>query len=223
MDRFALFDTNMTLLKEVKDISFSVTESIRNIYGINTTVDLSEYPDLTAKEVATAVLKKHNLKHAEIEERLDRYCEDLPYSYYNVLWSDRVVVMDGAKSMLELLQKKDVGIGIATGDPERVAKMRLDKVGLSGYFTFGTYAENGISPTDILESGMDKIGSELGLQTDQGMFFTASPRFVNAAKAVGLYAIGVADSGAKKQALKDAGASEIISTLKEKPKMLSRI
>lgn len=211
----------MTVVRDLKDISMYVSESIRNIYGIITEVQLSKYPDMTSKEIAKEVLRGH-LTEREIDERLDRYLEDLPYSYYNVAWSDRIVVMDGAQQLLDSFKKKEIGLGIATGEPQRVAKMRLEKVGLDKHFTFGTYAEDGFSPKEILESGMDRISSEMGLAADQGAIFTTSPRFVSAAKALGLYAIGVAANGASKETLKSEGAAEIIGSLKDKTKFFSR-
>ena len=223
MENFALFDANMTVVRDAKDISPYVAESIRNIYGMIVEVDLKKYPGLSSKEVAIEVLREHGLKEDEIDERLDRYLEDLPYSYYNVAWSDKILVMDGAKQFLENLKKKDVVIGIATGEPQRVSKMRLDKVGMSSYFTFGSYAEDGLLLTDILAAAMDKATAEHGLQPDQGFFFSSLPRFVAAAKEVGLYSIGVATGGFGKDELKAAGADEAISSLKDRPKRVSSV
>ncbi len=222
MENFALFDVNATIATDAKDISGYVAESIRNIYGIIARVKLAKYPGFTSKEVAIEVLKENGLKDDEIDERLDRYLEDLPYSYYNVAWSDRIIVIDGAKQLLEELRKKDVKIGIATGEPKRVSKMRLDKIGLSEYFTFGSYAEDGITPKEVIDAAVTGA-SELGMQASNGFFFSAFPRFINAAKESGVYSIGVATTKFRKDELSAAGANEAIGSLKEWPRVIKRI
>lgn len=224
MESFALFDTNATMVRDVKDISDYVAESIRNIYGIIVEVKLDNYKGMTSKEVADAVLRNYGLDNAEIKARLDRYLEDLPYSYYNVAWSDKVVLLDGAKQILDTVKRKEAKIGIVTGEPERVTKMRLDKVGLSEYFEFGAYAEAGYSAREIVGKALDKVTGEFGLETNRGFMVTSIPQFVTAAKELGLYSIGVVQGEKdRKQALEEAGANELINTLKDKPKGLSRI
>ncbi len=222
MEKFALFDTNMTVATDAKDISGYVAESIRNIYGIIAEVNLGSYPGLTSKEVATEVLRKYGLSEDEISERLDRYLEDLPYSYFNVAWSDRISVADGAKQLLDELKRKEVKIGIATGEPQRVSKMRLEKTGLLPYFTFGSYAEDGMLPKEIIESALNKVSSEFGLQASDGFFISSFPRFIHAAKEASIYSIGVSGIYSATELLA-SGADEVIKSLKEKPKAVQKI
>ena len=222
MEHFALFDSNMTIVSDAKDVSKYVAESIMNIYGMIVAVDLKEYPGLSAKELALEILKKNGLKEPEIQERLDRFLEDLPYSYYNVAWSDRITVADGATQLLDELRGKGVGLGIATGEPQRVSKMRLDKVKMSGYFTFGSYAEDGISPKEIIDTALNRASSEFGLQVEEGFFFSAFPHFISAAREAGIYAVGVAGRFTAAD-LSAAGANETLQSFRDKPKLLKEL
>ncbi len=223
MDMFALFDTNKTIVTDKKDISAYVSESIRNIYGIITEVYLDKYEGLTAKETAYQILKENGLSEKEITERLDRYLEDLPYSYYNVAWSDKIDVFDGAKLLLDTLKKKDVLLGIATGEPLRVAKMRLEKVSLEKYFSLNASAENGMTPSLILSSALDVASSEYDLDKTDGIFFSSSKRFIQAAHDLGLYAIGVSKNPEMMKEFINSGSNEVLSSLKEKPQILKKI
>ncbi len=223
MEKFALFDANMALVKDAKDVSRYFAESIMNIYGMIVSVNLAEYQGMSAKETAMEILKKNGLKEDEIEERLDRLLEDLPYSYYNEAWSDRVLVIDGAERLLGSLRNKDIGIGMATGEPQRIAKMRLDKVKLSSYFSFGSYAEDGISPKEIINTALNRASAELGLQSDEGILFSAFPRFISAARESGMYAVGVAGARFSTAELISAGANEAAQSLKEEPKILRQL
>ena len=223
MEKFVVFDTNKILVSDKKDISQYVSESIRNIYGIITDVSLDRYEDLTAKEIVSEILKENGVSEVDINERLNRYLEDLPYSYYNVAWSDKIEVKEGAKQLLELLKKKEVKIGITTGESEKVAKMRLEKVNLEKYFSFNIGAEKGLTPSSILDATLDVVSSEYGLDSSEGIFFSASKRFIEAAHNLNIYCIGISNIHEKTNILINSGANEIISSLKERPKVLKSI
>ncbi len=222
MEHFALFDSNNTVARDVKDISKYVSESIMNIYGLIVDVDLKRYPGMSSKELALEILKENGLKEQEISERLNRFLEDLPYSYYNVAWSDRITVAEGAVQLLDELKRNNIGLGITTGEPQRISKMRLDKVKLSDYFTFGSYAEDGISPREIIDAALNRASSELGLQAEEGFYFSPFPRFISAGREAGLYTVGV-PGVFNTMDLSSAGANEVLQSFKDKPKMFKEL
>ncbi|MCL5427994.1 MAG: HAD family hydrolase [Candidatus Marsarchaeota archaeon] len=222
MEHFALFDTNMTIVSDAKDVSRYFAESIMNIYGLVVEVDLKAHMGLSAKELAMETLKENGLNEQEIQDRLSRLLEDLPYSYYNVAWSDKIIVSDGAKQLLDDLKGRGVGLGIATGEPMRISRMRLDRVKMAGYFTFGSYAEDGMTPKEIIDTALNRASSEFGLQAEEGFFFSASPRFVRAAREAGVYSVGVASMSSAAD-LSSAGANETMHSLKEKPRLFKEL
>ncbi|HUB92577.1 MAG TPA: HAD hydrolase-like protein [Candidatus Saccharimonadales bacterium] len=219
---FALFDTYKTVVKNAKDISPYVAESIMNIYGIIVKVDLSKYEGLTSKQIAKSVLLENGFKEKDIDPRLARYMEDLPYSYYNVAWSDRIDVTDGAKELLQEMEKKDVLIGIATGEGERVAKMRLDKAGIGMHFKVGAYGDDGVTFNEILAKGLRRI-EEQGLQKEDGVLIVSDPISVSIGKIAGIRTVGAEAGGHSAKDLKAAGADLVVKSLKEKGKIIDLI
>lgn len=193
-----------------------------NIYGIIVKPDISKYDGLTAKQVATEILKENGFPEGEIGPRLDRYMEDLPYSYYNVAWSDRINITEGAKELLEELQDNDTLVGMATGEAERVAKMRLQKVRLETYFKFGAYGESGIQMDEIIKEAVDRAQREYQLQLEQGIFITSSPASVKAGKIMRMRVVGVATDSPPEE-LGAAGADEIVKSLKERSKIANML
>ena len=125
MDKLVLFDVGGTLVKDAKDVSEYVAESIRNIYGTVVDVNLSDYQGMTSQQIAEDVLRRNGMPQEEIEQKLVRYTEDLFYTYYNVAGHDRQVVADGTKEILDEFSKRGALIGIATGEVERIARFRL--------------------------------------------------------------------------------------------------
>lgn len=216
---FVLFDPYKTVVKNVKDISPYVRESIMNIYGIIVDVDLKKYEGLTARQTAKAILLENGFREKEIELRLDRYMEDLPYSYYNVAWSDTVNVTEGAADLLKELEGKHVLVGIATGDVERVARMRLDKAGLGPYFKFGAYGEEGMTFNEILAKAL-KRAEEEGLQKEDGLAIVSDPVSVSIAKILGVRAVAIETRNVRTKDLRAAGADLVVKSLKEKARII---
>lgn len=190
-----------------------------NIYGIIVKVNLEKYEGLTSKQVAKEVLLEYGFDEKEIDPRLDRYLEDLPYSYYNVAWSDRIEVADGARDLLQAMEKKDLLVGIATGEAERVSKMRLGKVGIEQYFKFGAYGESGMIFNDILDRAL-KNAEELGVPRENGIFIASTPLLIKIANKTGVRAVGVETSNHSRDELKEAGADLVVKSLKDKGKII---
>lgn len=223
MKGFALFDPNKTIVYNAKDISEYVAESIRNIYGVIVTINLDKYEGMTSKAIVKASLTEHGFDEKEITARLDRIMEDLPYSYYNVAWSDTVNVAEGAKELLAELKKLDVLVGIATGEAEKVSKMRLEKANLQNYFSFGSYGEKGIEMSDIIKHAVYSAESEFGIPKEKGVLVATSPSIISAGKALGIKVVGVLNNKHNQEELKSAGADTIVKSLKEKGKIISML
>ncbi len=219
MDKLVLFDVNETLIRDTKDVSEYVSESIRNIYGTLVDVDLSKYPGMTSQEIAEAVLLENGMPKEEIEQKLVRYTEDLFYSYYNVAGHDRQILLDGAKELLEELFKRGALIGMATGESEKTARFRLEKTGLSNYFKFGAFAKDGKSATEILSKALDRAKNEFAFSGTAAMV-CSYPSFISAAKSLGIKSAGLANGKFSEVELKNAGADVLIKSLKDRGKVV---
>lgn len=219
MDKLVLFDINETMVKDTKDVSEYVAESIRNIYGTLVEVDLSKYPGMTSQEIAEAVLLENGMPQEEIDMKLTRYTEDLFYSYYNVAGHDRQVLLDGARELLEELAKKSALIGIATGESEKTVRFRLEKTGLSNYFSFGAFAKDGKSAYDILSKALERARNDFAF-SGNAMLICSSPNFIIAAKRLGIKCVGYSGGKFSEEELKNAGADVIIRSLKDRGKVV---
>lgn len=219
MDKLVLFDINETLVRDTKDVSEYVSESIRNIYGTLVEVDLSKYPGMTSQEIAEAVLLENGMPKEEIEQKLVRYTEDLFYSYYNVAGRDRQVLLDGAKELLDDLTKKGVLIGIATGESEKTARFRLEKTGMSNYFAFGAFAKDGKSAYDILSRALEKAKSDFAF-SGNAVLVCSYPNFVTAAKRLSIMCVGFAGGKFSEEELGGAGADVVIKSLKDRGRVM---
>ena len=219
--KLVLFDVNGTLVKDYLDVSEYVAESIRSIYGILTEVDLSKYDGFTSQEIAESVLLENGFPKEEIDAKLERYCEDLFYSYYNVAGHNKQIVLDGAESLLnELSRKGNALLGIATGEAERVARFRLEKVNFSKYFKIGSFGNDGKHIRQIIDKAVSSAKSTYGI--DDGFFVSSAARALEEAKSAGISTIGVAADG-KSYADLERIADAALASLKDSRKMLKAI
>jgi phosphoglycolate phosphatase len=220
MDKLVLFDLDKTLVADSKNISEYVAESIRNIYGMVVTVDLKKYEGDTAQNIAEAVLKEAGMPDNEILPRLNRYMEDVFYTYYNVAGHDKLLLKEGAKELLMELDKRSVLMGIATGEGERIVKFKTDKAGITQFFKLGAYGNTAKDFPQIIRSAVDDAVGRHGFN-GRGIFIvSSSPYALKGAKELGFYAIGIANGGYKEPDLEAAGADLVVKSVKDRGRIL---
>ena len=221
MAKLILFDVDKTLLVDSKDISEYVAESLRNIYGMVVSVNLNDYEGDTSQNIAEAVLRAAGMEEKEIKSRLNRYMEDVFYTYYNVAGHDKLKVHDGSAELLSDLEKRGMLIGIATGEGERIVKFKVEKAGLDKLFKIGGYGNNGKEMKDIIGFAINKAAEEHEFEKQSIFVVGSSPYAIKAAKELGLYAIAIADGKYSVDDLKAANPDVVVKSPKDKGKIIS--
>ncbi len=221
MEKLVLFDPDKALMTDSKDTSEYVEESIRNIYGIIADVDLKDYEGESSQNVAEAVLREAGVPDEEIFGKLNRYMEDVYYTYYNVAGHDKVILNEGAKELLTELEKGDNLIGIATGEGERITRFKAEKAGIGEFFKLGSFGNTDKELKGIVENAMERARKEFGVSD---AFVVASSTYVvKGAKEAGAKVIGVACGRYSAGELEHAGADLVVKGVKEKGRIVGFI
>ncbi len=218
MQSIVLFEVSRVLVRNPKDVSGYVSESIRNMYGYIIPVQLERYEGMSSQETVEAILRENGVKQEEIDPRLQRYMIDLYYTYYNVAGHDKHTASEGAEELLRELEEKGAAVGIASGDAERVARLKLEKSGLAKYFTFGAYGDSIKDMREIIKTAADN-GKGIGSGPANVVLVAGTQIQVKAAKSLGFRAIGVSSGSFSEKELYDAGADLVVRSLKEKGKI----
>ena len=140
----ALFDLDGTLFLTHDPLSgIALVETLDHVYGIEVAADAPanvEHRGLTAKRIARNVLRAAGLADPAIDGRLDPWCAAFALRYLELLdeadtsaWEAR----QGAAEGLARLRSADVHLALVTGNPEPVARARLERLGLAGFFPHG--------------------------------------------------------------------------------------
>lgn len=133
--------------------------------------------------------------------------EELPRGRYQV--------HAGVPALLEALAHAGALLGLGTGNVRGGAMAKLAHGGLHHHFDFGGFGEDGESREDILRAAIARAGGRRGAPVAPAdvTVIGDTPRDVEAARAVGCGAVGVATGRFSAAALRDAGAHRVFDSL----------
>jgi phosphoglycolate phosphatase len=213
--QLGLFDLDGTLFLTHDPLSGRVlVETLGQTYGVEVYPDAPanvEHRGLTAKRIGRNVLRAAGLSDAAIDERLDRWCARFADRYVELLaradtkgWATR----PGAAAGLARLQERGVRLALVTGNPEPMARARLERLGLVRFFppgegAFGCEAED---RRILLELARMRAGDWPAEWTAE---IGDTPADVATAKAAGLRSIAVT-SARTEDASELAGADAVV-------------
>lgn len=140
----ALFDLDGTLFLTHDPVSGAAfRETLEEVYGIEVAAnapDDVEHRGLSAQRIARNVLRAAGLGDNEIDDRLLSWCSRYAERYLELLaaadtshWEARPGAADG----LARLEAAGVRLALVTGNPEPMARARLERLGLDRFFRAG--------------------------------------------------------------------------------------
>ena len=152
------------------------------------------------------------------------YVEFLPEE---VERSTQYTVLPGVLSFLqEFHRRPDLVFGLATGNVERGARIKLARGHLNPFFAFGGFGSDAESRTELVrcaaENGSRYIGRDIDPQ--DVLVIGDTPRDIDAGREAGFQTVGVATSDYSIEQLRAAGADLILSDFeRDRDKFLKRI
>ena len=214
----ALFDLDGTLFLTHDPLSGrALVATLEQVYGVQVQADAPanvEHRGLTAKRIGRNVLRAAGVADAAVDERLDTWCAVFAERYLELLadadtsgWEPR----PGAAEGLARLQATGVRLGLVTGNPEPIARARLERLGLARFFppgkgAFGCEAEERGA---LLELARMRAGDWPASATSE---IGDTSEDVSTAKAAGFRSIAVSSPRTRDRA-ELAGADVIIDDM----------
>ena len=214
----ALFDLDGTLFLTHDPLNGrALAATLNEVYGVDVTADAIanvEHRGLTAKRIARNVLHAAGVADPAIDARLDRWCEAFAERYLELLveadtsgWEAR----PGAAEALSRLQAEGVRLALVTGNPEPMARARLQRLRLERFFpggqgAFGCEAEERAA---LLELARERAGDWPAAATAE---IGDAPADVASAKAAGFRSIAITSHRMRAER-ELAGADEIVDDM----------
>ena len=167
MPLLALFDVDGTLfLTHDARSGEALRKTLVEEYGVALPadpVDRIDHRGRTALRIAREVLRGADLDDAAIDDRLPAWCARFAASYLELLAgadTSRWQAAPGAADALARLDHGGVRLALLTGNPEPMARARMERLGLARFFprgqgAFGCDAEE---RSELIELARERAG-----------------------------------------------------------------
>jgi len=213
--KLLLFDVDQTLIYTGGAGLRALDRACRNILSIeNATQGISPHGK-TDPAIIREILLARVGNDSAIESRLASILES--YLFYlkdEVLTSERYHVLPGiAEILAEMSARADVMLGLATGNVEVGARIKLDRGDLNRYFTFGGFGSDSEDRTTLVRKAGEAAAIQGGRAVPPEDVFVIgdTPRDIDAGRGAGFKTVGVATGHYPVEDLMDSGATFAIS------------
>lgn len=215
INKLILFDIDKTLITNATGHKAAFSRAVKEVYGIDTTVEIINYNGMTDPMIIMGVLKKNGLEESEIISKIDN-CKKAMVNHFDKLKdNDEMEILEGAVELLKELDKRNFLIGLVTGNLEPIAWGKMRRFQIHRYFKLGGFASDDSNRTELVKIAIKRAEENYNFKFDNNAFlFGDTPQDVNAGNEAGIITVGVATGIYSKEELKEAGASFTIDNLK---------
>jgi phosphoglycolate phosphatase-like HAD superfamily hydrolase len=218
-----LFDVDGTLFLTHDELMGQATMgAIESVWGRRPppdTIERVDHAGQTALRITREILRAEGLPDGEIDPELDRWCEEVSARYRDLLSQADTSDWRSPEGTAETLSRIE-NRALLTGNPEPVARARMEKLGLADLFprgqgAFGCEAED--RPA-LIELARQRSG---GWPRERTVAVGDTPTDVSAARAAGIQVVAFSSGRFEREEL--SGADAKIARMDELPSTLSRL
>lgn len=216
--RLLLFDVDGTLLKCGPQIRTIFEGALVEVFGTAGPIERCDFAGKTDHGIVRELLRGAGLAGGTIDELFpvfrDHYLDRLDER----LEAGRMRLMPGLPEVLErLAARQDVALGLLTGNFRRGAAIKLSRLGLDGFFTFGAFGDDVASRLDLPPVALDEARTVLGvaIPPEDTLIVGDSALDVACARAHDVGCVAVTTGFASRAELVSAGAEWIVEDLLE--------
>ena len=215
-----LFDVDGTLLLSGGAGAGALNIAFGRIHGIPNAMrhvrPHGKTDELIVQEMFRSHLERRG-SESEVKALLKKYVEILPTT---VRESKNFHLMPGIPDLLSCLKsRKDVFMGLGTGNIEEGARIKLSRGGLNQFFSFGGFGSDSGDRTELLEVGFQRgeqiIQKEYPCKPISRWVIGDTWRDVSAGHACGANTIAVATGGDSLYELASASPDFLFATLED--------
>lgn len=221
-----LFDIDGTLLLSGRAGVRGLSLAIDRLYGRRDALDGVAMAGRTDRAIVIEVLRGIGREpdEATIRRVRDVYCECLATEIHRPV-DHFCGVLPGVGALLDALDaRRDVAMGLLTGNFERGAAIKLGHFDLARRFAFGAFGDEHVDRRDLVPVALARAGAELGggaFPAHRAVVIGDTPADVDCAKAHDARVVAVATGGFDAATLRAAGADLVLDTLDDRERLLA--
>jgi len=186
-----LFDIDGTLLV-TRDLVHrnALHHAMREVYGVDTTIDGIAYHGKTDLGILRAALERMGISGEVFEAKLPAALKVVSLDV--AANTNRIVanVCEGIPEALAQLKAAGKLLGVASGNLEAVGWHKVEATRLRDFFSFGCFSDHCEMRVDIFRQGMDEARRRLG-ENASVCFIGDTPEDIRAARGVSAQVIAV--------------------------------
>jgi phosphoglycolate phosphatase len=186
-----LFDIDGTLLNTRDLVHYNALNwAMRDVYGVDTTIDGIAYHGKTDLGILRAALRRALVSDHDFEQKLP---QALAFVRRHVLENADGLnpeVCGAIPELLRRLRSQGKLIGVASGNLESVGWQKIEAAGLREFFSFGSFCDRNEQRSDIFVAAVAEARSRIG-QDAKVCFIGDTPEDIRAARIAGAYVVAV--------------------------------
>ncbi|HPA44300.1 MAG TPA: HAD family hydrolase [bacterium] len=221
--RIILFDIDGTLINSDGAGRRSIARAFNDCYGLESDLHDIEFHGRADNGILRDVFET-KLGKSPSEDELEKILENLVRHLPEELQrSENYRLLDGVAEILEeLSRRKDVILGLETGNTEPAAELKLSHGGIWGYFRCGGYGSDSDIRSEIVRHGIRKAESllEPGQSVEAVWVVGDTPADIEAGKAVGVHVLATATGMHSLDLLCTCGPDVALPDLSNVPQVL---
>ncbi|PIO00214.1 hypothetical protein COT72_02375 [archaeon CG10_big_fil_rev_8_21_14_0_10_43_11] len=208
MSTLVLFDLDKTILIASPFNHHAFNESISSVYGIHADIRDVPHNGMTDEQIIIATALHYGVPKRVVSRKLDS-CKEYMVRYYKQrITPGDISALVGVRELLDALKQRQFTLGLVTGNLEEVAFVKLEILGLDGFFTGGAFGSDDPDRANLIMLAQKRLGKH-----EQTIYVGDSKRDMQAAKRANVVAFGVASGQTTQDQLMRAGADHAFSSL----------
>lgn len=217
--KLLLFDVDQTLISTGGAGLRALNRACLSLFGIENAIEGVSPQGKTDPAIIREILLARIGNDFDLEARLNSILESyLSFLKEELQLSHTYRVLPGIlETLQEMSGRSDVMLGLATGNIELGARMKLQPGDLNRYFTFGGFGSDSEDRTMLVRHAAEMAERKCGrrILPDDVVVIGDTPRDIEAGREAGFRTIGVATGTYSADQLQGAGATLAISDFQQ--------
>jgi len=224
MSYLATFDIDNTLIQSSTGHVQALIAAIKEIYDLETSINVINHHGMTDQEIINRILAAHHVEPKVISAGLIRCMDYMQLLYARTVKAEHICMLDGVVDLLNELDHYGFLLGLVTGNLEKIARAKLEKIGISHFFRFGGFGSDHSNRARLVQIAIKRAQKQFGFDAGRLVFhFGDAPQDMQAARNAGVIPIGVATGIFSADELDLAGAYKVFPDLKETDEILDTL
>ncbi len=193
--RTILFDIDGTLLRAGFIVKEVMSLALRDVYGTSGKLMDVSFIGSTDIGVVRALMTEQGFCLEEIDQRFGKLFEVYGEILVDKLrtW-EKFQLCPGVPAILDALESRNALLGLVTGNCQQGAFAKLEKAGLTDYFSFGAFGDESDNRSELCAyaHARAEVEADKSISKDDLILVGDSPNDIKAAQEYGIRVLAVA-------------------------------